>query len=122
MDIPKDMQLAEVQFKPRLVEDADTAQQQFLPAAALDQARLLIQNAKRPIAYIGGGVHMADAVAELHDFLAQSPMPSVTTLKAMGTVPPSNALLPGHAGYARHSGCEFGGAAMRFTNLFRRPF
>lgn len=90
VDIPKDIQLAEVQFKPRLVEDAAESQPQFLPAAALDQARLLIQNAKRPIAYIGGGVHMADAVTQLQDFLAQSPMPSVTTLKAMGTVPPSN--------------------------------
>lgn len=82
MDIPKDIQLAEVQFKPRLVEDTETSQPEFLPAAALEQARLLIQNAKRPIAYIGGGVHMADAVAELHGFLAQSQMPSVTTLKA----------------------------------------
>ena len=98
VDIPKDVQLAEVQFKPRLVEDVASAQQQFLPAAALDQARLLIQNAKRPIAYIGGGVHMADAVTQLQDFLAKSAMPSVTTLKAMGTVPPSNAYYLGMLG------------------------
>ncbi|WP_337880083.1 acetolactate synthase 2 catalytic subunit [Rheinheimera sp.] len=91
VDIPKDVQLAEVQLKPRLVADnAAEPAASHLPVAALDQARLLIQGAKKPIAYIGGGVHMAGAEAELNAFLQQSPMPSVTTLKGMGTVNASN--------------------------------
>ncbi|MCC5827728.1 thiamine pyrophosphate-dependent enzyme, partial [Alkalimonas sp.] len=44
----------------------------------------------KPIAYIGGGVHMADAIAELQQFLTTSAMPSVTTLKAMGSVANNN--------------------------------
>ncbi|MFC4653546.1 acetolactate synthase 2 catalytic subunit [Rheinheimera marina] len=91
VDIPKDIQLAEVQLKPRLVADNEAAEPPaHLPVAALDQARLLIQGAKKPVAYIGGGVHMAGAEAELNAFLTQSPMPSVTTLKGMGTVAASN--------------------------------
>ncbi|WP_337841626.1 acetolactate synthase 2 catalytic subunit [Rheinheimera sp.] len=91
VDIPKDIQLAEVQLKPRLVADnvAEPAVT-HLPVAALDQARLLIQGAKKPVAYIGGGVHMAGAEAQLNAFLSQSPMPSVTTLKGMGTVAANN--------------------------------
>jgi acetolactate synthase-1/2/3 large subunit len=88
VDIPKDVQLAEVAV-------ADVAQQQpkntlTTSLAQSAQARQLIANAKKPMAYIGGGVHMAGAMAQLQDFLHQCPMPSVTTLKGMGSVAKDN--------------------------------
>ncbi|MCH8538256.1 MAG: acetolactate synthase large subunit, partial [Alkalimonas sp.] len=90
-DIPKNIQVAEV--TPTLCNVAEPQPQETLPAVAptqLQRARELIAAATKPIAYIGGGVHMADATAELQQFLTASPMPSVTTLKAMGSVAKDN--------------------------------
>lgn len=87
VDIPKDVQLAEVAALewteyplPRLTTSLANA----------GKARQLIAAAKKPIAYIGGGVHMAGALPQLQQFLADSPMPSVTTLKGNGSVARAN--------------------------------
>ena len=55
-------------------------------AAAVALARHLISQAKRPVAYIGGGVTMANAVPQLREFLATTQLPTVSTLKALGSV------------------------------------
>lgn len=89
VDIPKDIQLAAasaddlgaVSANPRNISTS-------LANAA--KARELISQAKRPMAYIGGGLHMADAMPELQQFLQANAMPSVTTLKAMGSVAKDN--------------------------------
>ena len=41
----------------------------------------------RPLAYVGGGVRLAQAVDELRDFLDATGMPTVQTLKALGSLP-----------------------------------
>jgi acetolactate synthase-1/2/3 large subunit len=90
VDIPKDVQLAQVEYvAPRSLAAVETSQA-ALPLQQLQLARELIASAKKPIAYIGGGVHMAGALSELNDFLQTTGMPSVTTLKAMGSVDKSN--------------------------------
>ncbi len=83
VDLPKDMtQLRAVQraFKPRaqLPRPADRDD--------LARARLLLQAAQRPVAYIGGGVGLARAEGTLRDFLSRTQMPSVCTLKGLGAV------------------------------------
>lgn len=90
VDIPKNIQLADVgsALKPVAAPTASTVAN--LPTEQLQQARTLIAAAKKPMAYIGGGVHMAGAIAELQQFLTVSAMPSVTTLKAMGSVAKDN--------------------------------
>lgn len=86
VDIPKDVQLAQVDYVAPRALSAVATSQVALPQQQLQLARELIASAKKPIAYIGGGVHMAGALAELNDFLKTTGMPSVTTLKAMGSV------------------------------------
>ncbi len=88
VDIPKDVQLAEVSVHEFAAKPAQQAINTSLAQSA--QARQLIANAKKPMAYIGGGVHMAGAMPQLQDFLATCPMPSVTTLKGMGSVAKDN--------------------------------
>ncbi|MDP4530100.1 acetolactate synthase 2 catalytic subunit [Alkalimonas delamerensis] len=90
VDIPKNIQLADVgsALKPVAAPTASTVAN--LPTEQLQRARTLIAAAKKPMAYIGGGVHMAGAIAELQQFLTKSTMPSVTTLKAMGSVAKDN--------------------------------
>ncbi|GAB59876.1 acetolactate synthase 2 catalytic subunit [Rheinheimera nanhaiensis] len=90
VDIPKDVQLAELDYQP----EATTSVRPVPVATSLAnaaKARALIAGAKKPVAYIGGGVHMAGAMPQLQQFLAANPMPSVTTLKAMGSVAKDNA-------------------------------
>jgi acetolactate synthase I/II/III large subunit len=97
VDIPKDVQLAEIDYQPDMVPCvAATAQNTSLANA--HQARALIAAANKPMAYVGGGVHMADALPQLQQFLAANPMPSVTTLKGMGSVAQDNAYYLGMLG------------------------
>ncbi|QIZ78055.1 acetolactate synthase 2 catalytic subunit [Ferrimonas lipolytica] len=83
VDIPKDVQQALVSYqaaKPNLAEAANDTFE-------LEQAQQMLQQAQRPLLYIGGGVGMADAVAELREFIRQTGIPSVVTLKGIGSVP-----------------------------------
>ncbi|MDX3775321.1 acetolactate synthase 2 catalytic subunit [Chromatiaceae bacterium AAb-1] len=84
VDIPKDVQLAEIncQAVSRVAKSAAT-ENTTLPFAV---AKQLLAQAKKPLAYIGGGVHMAEALPQLQQFLAASAMPTVTTLKGIGSV------------------------------------
>lgn len=85
VDIPKDIQLATASAVDlTAVTTSPGVTSTSLANAA--KARELISQAKRPMAYIGGGLHMADAMPELQQFLHANAMPSVTTLKAMGSV------------------------------------
>jgi acetolactate synthase-1/2/3 large subunit len=85
VDIPKDIQMAQVPFKPWLAAD------EYLPELDLNQvaiANQLLSEAKQPVAYVGGGVQAADAQDELMQFLNKTQMPAVATLKALGSVLP----------------------------------
>lgn len=85
VDIPKDIQLAQVSYHPWL------AQEESLPSLSTEQvenANQLLAQASQPVAYIGGGVQMAEAQDQLMRFLNQSSMPAVSTLKGLGSVLP----------------------------------
>ncbi|MDP4983393.1 acetolactate synthase 2 catalytic subunit [Pseudoalteromonas tunicata] len=85
VDIPKDIQLAQVPFHPWLAVD------DYKPQVSNDEvlkANQLLAHAKRPVAYVGGGVQAADAQQHLMDFLNATQMPAVSTLKALGSVLP----------------------------------
>ena len=86
VDIPKDIQLAPADLETliELAEESYANDEQ----AALAEARTLLSNAKKPVLYVGGGVIAADAVNELRQFAAMTQMPSVTTLKGIGTPDP----------------------------------
>jgi acetolactate synthase-1/2/3 large subunit len=56
-------------------------------ANALKHAEILIAKAKKPLLYVGGGVGMANAVAELRAFARRTGIPSVATLKGLGAIP-----------------------------------
>ena len=85
VDIPKDIQVMEA--KPTAY-----MQPQPAPCSAVDgdfaAANDLITQSKKPIAYIGGGVQMAGAIHECREFVHRTGMPTVSTLKALGTISP----------------------------------
>ncbi|MDZ7901959.1 MAG: acetolactate synthase 2 catalytic subunit [Rheinheimera sp.] len=123
VDIPKDVQLAQVAYTPLATtmpqavnvllvngQQAPAA----LPLAQIELARSLLSQAQKPIAYIGGGVHMADALPQLQQFLATTQMPSVTTLKAMGSVERQN---PNYLGMLGMHGTQAANLAVQQTDL-----
>ncbi|MGL4475775.1 MAG: acetolactate synthase 2 catalytic subunit, partial [Shewanella sp.] len=87
VDIPKDIQLAALKYRAPLmaVEELPT-----LNPNELASAKQLLQSSLRPIVYAGGGVGMAGAVGALQQFLQQTGMPSVATLKGLGCIDARN--------------------------------
>lgn len=69
-----------------------------LPAKSLDEALPIILKAQRPAMYIGGGVVIADAAAELREFAERTQIPVANTLMGIGAMPASHPLSLGMLG------------------------
>ncbi|MEE3652579.1 MULTISPECIES: acetolactate synthase 2 catalytic subunit [unclassified Brenneria] len=83
VDIPKDIQLAEGDFTPYFTPVDNGFD---FPRQDIERAREMLANARKPVLYVGGGVGMARAVPVLREFIAITDMPSVVTLKGLGSV------------------------------------
>ncbi len=95
VDIPKDIQLAQGDPEPWL----STVEDDFdMPHVELQQAREMLESARKPMLYIGGGVGMAQAVPALREFIAVTNMPSAVTLKGLGAVPADHPFYTGMLG------------------------
>ena len=95
IDIPKDVQFAPTSLSPIVYEKVPPKAQN---PTALSQAKSLLAQAKRPVLYVGGGVGMAGGVQAVRSFLEIANMPSVSTLKGLGTIPPQHPLYMGMIG------------------------
>lgn len=99
VDIPKDLQAAQMQFSwpPRV--DLPGYKPNTKPHnRQIAQAATLISQAKRPVLYIGGGVVKAEAHRELLEFAELTGVPVVTTLMALGAFPEHHPLHMGMPG------------------------
>ena len=114
VDIPKDVQLHAAQWHPPL----DVVTEPFQASAEDDdqirKALELLNSATRPIAYIGGGAVMGDAINSLRDFLNVIAMPSVCTLKGLGSVLPQT---PGYLGMLGMHGTQAANRAVQECDL-----
>ncbi|MFD0965708.1 acetolactate synthase 2 catalytic subunit [Seminibacterium arietis] len=111
IDIPKDIQFAETNLQPFTFPiEKPTA----LPAEKVQQAVELLKQAKHPIAYVGGGVGMANAVPALRNFLSVTQIPAVSTLKGLGTVSPDS---PYYMGMIGMHGTKAANLAMQEADL-----
>ena len=95
VDIPKDIQVAPtsaqaVKYEKELANAQDPAK--------LASAFELLKQANKPILYVGGGVGMAGGVQAVRNFLEVTQMPSVSTLKGLGTISPEDPLYMGMIG------------------------
>ncbi|HHW7578907.1 acetolactate synthase 2 catalytic subunit [Mannheimia haemolytica] len=95
VDIPRDVQLAPTSALPIVYpKESATAQDPKKLAAA----KQLLATAKRPVLYVGGGVGMADGVQAVRNFIKIANIPSVSTLKGLGTIEPTDPLYMGMIG------------------------
>ncbi len=84
VDIAKDVQLAQ---SP--VDTLPFIEPPAIPVAAADSvvvAQRILSESQRPVLYVGGGVQLAKATQTVRSFLQMNPMPSVSTLKGLGTI------------------------------------
>ncbi|MEL7293257.1 MAG: acetolactate synthase 2 catalytic subunit [Pseudomonadota bacterium] len=84
VDIAKDVQLAQapVTTLPSFTPPAMPVAEQ----SAISQAQQLLSQSSRPVLYVGGGVQLGHATDSVREFLRLNPMPSVSTLKGLGTI------------------------------------
>lgn len=82
VDLPKDITAGHAQARTMRVETPVKNAQ----ATQIGKAKALLAKAKKPLLYVGGGVAMAGAEAELRAFMQATRIPAVWTLKAKGTV------------------------------------
>ena len=84
IDLPKDIQIGPsvAHTLAKLVHSNN-----YLDNRLIAQAKLMIESSNKPLLYVGGGVGMANAVSELRDFIEETRIPSVCTLKAIGCIP-----------------------------------
>ena len=97
IDVPRDIQIGEVPANVKAyvkTPEKPTA----LSVDKLAEAKELLKNAKKPVLYVGGGVGMAKAVSSLREFLSQTQMPSVSTLKGLGAIDPNDDVYMGMIG------------------------
>jgi tartronate-semialdehyde synthase len=97
IDLPIDVQLAEIEFDPDTYEPLPVHR----PAATRAQAEKVLDMlavAERPLIVAGGGIINADASAELVELAELLNVPVVPTLMGWGTIPDAHPLMAGMAG------------------------
>jgi len=97
IDLPLDVQLAEVEFDPAAYKSL-TWEKPQPDMDKIDAALDMIMAAKEPVIIMGGGVVLADACSELREFAELLSLPVVTTYMAKGGMPEHHPLHVGHIG------------------------
>ncbi|WP_319759529.1 biosynthetic-type acetolactate synthase large subunit [Maridesulfovibrio sp.] len=86
VDIPKDVQKEIIEISG-LPKPAGEIQPAKCDQGQIQQAISMINNARRPVIYAGGGVVAANASADLVKFARKNSIPVVTTLMGLGAFP-----------------------------------
>nr|WP_291920107.1 acetolactate synthase 2 catalytic subunit [Maricaulis sp.] len=86
VDLPKDTLQANMAFDSGEADAAPTVTR--ADADSIEAAMSLIQAARRPVLYMGGGIALGEAVDAVRDFMARTGIPTVATLKAIGCAHP----------------------------------
>jgi tartronate-semialdehyde synthase len=97
IDLPIDVQLAEIDFDPDTYEPLPVVNPRATRAQAEKALRMLADSAK-PLIVAGGGIVNADAADLLVEFAELTGVPVVPTLMGWGTIPDDHPLMAGMVG------------------------
>ncbi|MBP2857352.1 acetolactate synthase large subunit [Dickeya oryzae] len=106
VDIPKDVQTATIELA-QLPAPATLSPAPAVDTHALNAAAAMINQAKRPILYLGGGIISADAHQQAIALAERAGLPTTMTLMALGAMPVDHPLSLGMLGMH----------AARYTNM-----
>lgn len=84
VDIAKDVQLAEAPVT--VLPFFEPPAKPIAAKGSIEAAQQLLSASNKPVLYVGGGVQLAKATSTVRQFLQRNPMPSVSTLKGLGTI------------------------------------
>lgn len=102
IDVPKNVQQGECEYTPVIPEKPA---HKFTPdKETLDKALKIIQNAKRPLLYVGGGCIISNASAELTQFAENLDAPVAASMMGLGAIASSHPLYLGMIGMHGHAG------------------
>jgi tartronate-semialdehyde synthase len=97
IDLPFDVQMAEVEFDPETYEPLPV----YKPGASraqIEKALAMLNAAERPLIVAGGGIINADAAGLLVQFAEITGVPVIPTLMGWGTIPDDHELMAGMVG------------------------
>ncbi|MGN6754472.1 MAG: glyoxylate carboligase [Intrasporangium sp.] len=97
VDLPIDVQLAEIEFDIETYEPLPVAHPRATRAQA-EKALAMLNAAERPLIVAGGGIFNADAADRLVEFAEIVGVPVVPTLMAWGVLPDDHELMAGMVG------------------------
>ncbi|MCK6878370.1 acetolactate synthase large subunit [Enterobacter bugandensis] len=95
IDIPKDVQTAEIEIDV-LPEPGERERAPEFSAESVRDAAAMINAAKRPVLYLGGGA--INAADEIRQFAEKANLPTTMTLMALGMLPKAHPLSLGMLG------------------------
>lgn len=95
IDIPKDVQTAEIDIET-FPEPGDRAPAPEFSAQSVQDAAAMINAAKRPVLYLGGGA--INASEQVREFAEKANLPTTMTLMALGMLPKAHPLSLGMLG------------------------
>ena len=96
IDLPKNMAAGEAHGAARLAERQPVPDK--ADGAQLDRAAAMIAASERPVLYAGGGIGIGRAIHAFREFVAETGIPVVSTLKGLGAVPTDAPLFLGMMG------------------------
>ncbi|GAB7022237.1 acetolactate synthase large subunit [Salidesulfovibrio brasiliensis] len=104
IDIPKDVQCQTIDV-PRLPAPGEPEAAPDMDREAIDKAARMIDHAKRPILYLGGGVTQSDCAGIATRLAEKGSLPSTMTLMGLGALPHDHPLSLGMLGMhaAKHT-------------------
>ncbi|MCP3669708.1 MAG: acetolactate synthase large subunit [Gammaproteobacteria bacterium] len=97
IDIPKDIQTQEISFE-QWPEPGRPTQPSPANPEDLQQAAAMINQAQRPILYLGGGTIISNASEQARTLMERSSLPTTMTLMGLGAVPVDHELSLGMLG------------------------
>ena len=117
IDIPFDVQNAE--FGDKFSYPESISMRSYKPTVKGNVAQIKkvikeVEQAKRPIICVGGGVHLSGATAEIRKFAELNSVPVVSTMMGIGVMPSDHPLYFGMVG---NNGQPFANKAMNESDL-----
>ncbi|HHT8828288.1 acetolactate synthase large subunit [Yersinia enterocolitica] len=97
IDIPKDVQTAEIELD-NLPEPGIADKSCPIDPIAIAKVAQMINNAARPVLYLGGGIVSSEAHEQAIQLAEQAGLPTTMTLMALGTMPVDHPLSLGMLG------------------------
>lgn len=98
IDIPKDVFLSEAEYVKPKKEDKKQGTNAVIDMEKLQKAAKMIQSAKKPVIYAGGGIKTANASMKVCKFAELGDIPVANTLMGLGIIPRSHTLSLGMVG------------------------